>query len=306
MPPDERARIAEDPAPPPWNRMSERGRMNTSDSSSADTRIGRTTRRQRHAVRLRRLEVLRTVYLTPSMRRVTLTGSELDGFTSPGFDDHVKMFFAGPGQATPILPTLGPDGLVFPRTGPQPLGRDLTPRRYDPIARELDIDLALLHDGPASRWAAGARPGDPAWVAGPRGSALVPFDFDGHLLIADETGLPALARRLEELPAGSRAIALIDVDGEEDEIPLVRPAGAVISWVHRHRDAGDHGAAMIAALRAIALPEGDCYAWIACESGLAKRLRSVLVDERGANRAWVRAHGYWRRGAVAVHDDFDE
>lgn len=280
--------------------------MMTSDAAGTDLRTGRTTRRQRHAVRLRRLEVLRTVDLSPSMRRVTLTGAELDGFASPGFDDHVKMFFAGPGQERPVLPIPGPDGLAFPETGPQPLGRDLTPRHYDPIARELDVDFALLHDGPASRWAAGARPGDPAWVAGPRGSFLVPFAFDWHLLVADETGLPALARRLEELPADSRAIALIEVDGAKDEIPLVRPARAAIVWVHRDRDAADHGAAVVAALRETAFPDGDYHAWIASESGVAKRLRNVLVDERGANRAWVRAHGYWRRGAAGVHDDFDE
>ncbi|MFC7662843.1 siderophore-interacting protein [Methylorubrum suomiense] len=95
------------------------------------------------------------------MRRITLTGPDLDGFASPGFDDHVKMFFAAPGHDRPVLPETGPDGLVFPETGPQPLGRDFTPRRYDPEARELDIDFALLHEGPASRWAAEARPGIP-------------------------------------------------------------------------------------------------------------------------------------------------
>lgn len=255
---------------------------------------------------LRHLAVLRVVDLSPSMRRVTLTGLELDGFTSPGFDDHVKMFFARPGQDLPVLPSVGPDGLEFPESEPQPLGRDLTPRRYDPAARELDVDFALLHDGPASRWAAAATPGDPAWVAGPRGSFLVPFDFDWHLLVADETGLPALARRLEQLPADSRAIALIEVDGAADELALDAPEGAQVIWVHRGRGAGNQGGAIVAALRETAFPEGDYFAWIATESGIAKRLRGVLVDERGADRRWVRAHGYWRSGAVAVHDDFDD
>lgn len=240
------------------------------------------------------------------MRRLTLAGPELAGFVSPGFDDHVKMFFPAPGQSEPVLPVTGPDGLTFPESGPRPLARDFTPRRYDPQAGELDIDFALLHDGPASHWAARAKPGDPAWVAGPRGSFIIPLAFDWHLLIADETGLPALARRLEELPAQSRALALVEVDGREDEVPLSRPAGAELAWVHRGGAAEEPGAALLAALRGAAFPDGDYFAWIACESQTAKRLRSVLVDERGANRKWVRAHGYWRRGAVAVHDDFDD
>jgi NADPH-dependent ferric siderophore reductase len=282
-------------------RVPERGCMTTMDRRDA-RKIGRA----RHRVVLRRLDVLRVVDLSPSMRRVTLTGAELDGFASPGFDDHVKMFFPGPGQDRPILPAVGPDGLEFPESGPLPLGRDLTPRRHDPAAGELDIDFALLHEGPASRWAAAAKPGDQAWVAGPRGSFLVPFDFDWHLLVADETGLPALARRLEELPADGRVVALIEVDGAEDELALDGPDGVRIVWVHRGREAMDRGDAIVAALRATDLPEGEGFAWIATESGIAKRLRGVLVDERGADRRWVRAHGYWRSGAAAVHDAFDD
>lgn len=265
----------------------------------------RLPKRQRHKVALRRLDVLRVTDLSPSMRRVTLGGPELEGFVSLGFDDHVKMFFAVPGETKPVLPIVGPDGLAFPESGPRPLARDFTPRRHDPQQGELDIDFALLHDGPASNWAAQVKPGDPAWIVGPRGSFIVPFEFDWHLLVADETGLPALARRLEELPQGSRALALVEVGGADEELPLRRSAGIEVIWAHRAAGA-QSGAALLAALPALAFPDGDYFAWLACESGAAKQLRSVLVDERGANRKWVRAHGYWRRGAVAVHDDFDE
>jgi NADPH-dependent ferric siderophore reductase len=276
-------------------------------TSATETGVpdGRLPKRQRHKVALRRLDVLRVTDLSPSMRRVTLGGPELEGFTSLGFDDHVKMFFAAPGETSPVLPVVGPDGLAFPESGPRPLARDFTPRRHDPQAGELDIDFALLHDGPASRWAAQAKPGDSAWIAGPRGSFIVPFDFDWHLLVADETGLPALARRLEELPQGSRALALVEVGGAEEELLLPRPPGVEVVWAHRAAGA-QPGAALLAALPVLAFPDGDYFAWLACESSAAKQLRGVLVDERSANRRWVRAHGYWRRGAVAVHDDFDE
>lgn len=275
-----------------------------SDADDTGVLSDRLPKRQRHKVALRKLDVLRVTDLSPSMRRVTLGGPELEGFISLGFDDHVKMFFPAAGETRPILPTVGPEGLAFPQTGPRPLARDFTPRRHDPRAGELDIDFALLHAGPASHWASAVKPGDSAWIAGPRGSFIVPFEFDWHLLVADETGLPALARRLEELPGRARAIALVEVGGAPEKLPLHHPPATEVIWAHRAAGA-EPGAALLAALRALDLPAGDYFAWIACESGAAKQLRSVLVDERHANRKWVRAHGYWRRGAVAVHDDFD-
>lgn len=42
-------------------------------------------------------------------------------------------------------------------------------------------------------------------IAALRGSMVVPDMFDSYLPIGDETALPAIARRLEELPANRRA-----------------------------------------------------------------------------------------------------
>jgi len=39
---------------------------------------------------------------------------------------------------------------------------------------------------------------------------IVPDIFDSYLLIGDETALPAIARRLEELPAGRTVLAVIE------------------------------------------------------------------------------------------------
>lgn len=79
--------------------------------------------------------------------------------------------------------------------------RDYTPRGFDPVALTLEIDFALHGAGPATRWEAQAQGGQRLGVGGPRGSFIRPTDFDGHLLIGDDTALPAIARRLAELPA---------------------------------------------------------------------------------------------------------
>src|SRR5580704_7023306 len=90
----------------------------------------RTVRRVRHEAKRRLLEVKSVSRITPKMLRITVGGDELDGFVSAAHDDHVKLFFPQPGQAEPVLPTMGPNGPVYPPDAPRPAARDYTPRRY--------------------------------------------------------------------------------------------------------------------------------------------------------------------------------
>lgn len=276
----------------------------TTAASSSNT-PDRTPRRVRHELRFRQLTVKTVQRVTPHLIRITLTGDALQGFTSPGFDDHAKLFFpdAATGQLT--LPTAGPDGPVWPEGG-RPAMRDYTPRRHDAQANTLEIDFALHDAGPATQWAEQAKPGDIVGVGGPRGSFIVPTEFDWHLLIGDDTALPAISRRLAELPAGARVVVLAEVDSAADEIPFETQAELTLRWVHREGAAPGLSPVLVDTLKAMTLPAGDFHAWVGCESAIAKALRAHLVGERGANPKWVRASGYWRRGAVATHDTHDE
>jgi len=277
----------------------------TTTTASSSNTPDRTPRRVRHELRFRQLTVKTVQRVTPHLIRITLTGDALEGFTSPGFDDHAKLFFpdAATGQLT--LPTAGPDGPVWPEGG-RPAMRDYTPRRHDAQANTLEIDFALHDAGPATQWAEQAKPGDIVGVGGPRGSFIVPTEFDWHLLIGDDTALPAIARRLAELPAGARAVVLAEVDSAADEIPFETQAELTLRWVHRQGAAPGLSPVLVDTLKAMTLPAGDFHAWVGCESAIAKALRAHLVGERAANAKWVRASGYWRRGAVATHDTHDE
>ncbi|PBI88575.1 NADPH-dependent ferric-chelate reductase [Variovorax boronicumulans] len=265
----------------------------------------RTPRRVRHELRFRQLTVKTVQRVTPHLIRITLTGDALEGFTSPGFDDHAKLFFPDVATGQLTLPTAGPDGPVWPEGG-RPAMRDYTPRRHDAQANTLEIDFALHDAGPATQWAEQAKPGDIVGVGGPRGSFIVPTEFDWHLLIGDDTALPAISRRLAELPAGARVVVLAEVDSAADEIPLETQAELTLRWVHREGAAPGLSPVLVDTLKAMTLPAGDFHAWVGCESAIAKALRAHLVGERGANPKWVRASGYWRRGAVATHDTHDE
>ncbi len=150
-----------------------------------DTLTKHAIHRVRHEPRRRMLTVKQVERLTPTMARITL-GGDLAGFNSASYDDHVKVFFPLPGRNAPTLPEPGPDGKPLEGVERSP-GRDYTPRHYDPAKDELIIDFALHDAGPATTWAEHAKPGEQLAVGGPRGSFVVPDDFDWYLFIGDET-----------------------------------------------------------------------------------------------------------------------
>lgn len=229
----------------------------------------RRVQRVRHETVRRQLQVLRVEDISPSFRRVTLGGAELAGFVSASFDDHLK-FITDPGADTQAM-------------------RDYTPRRHDPVAHELVLEFVRHGDGPAATWAEQAQVGQTATIAGPRGSTVVPTDFAWHLLVGDATALPAIARRLEELPAGARAIAIVAVPLAADRRTLDTRAELDLTWV-------DDNDGLVAAVRALALPAGEGYAWCAGEGRTSALLRSVLVEEKGHDRYAISAAAYWKDG----------
>lgn len=241
-----------------------------SEQSHSASRVQRV----RHEIRRRDLEVVRVDDLSPHFRSVTFGGDALAGFLSASFDDHVKLVL---------------DGGV---------ARDYTPRRHDAARGELTIEFALHGDGPAAAFAASAVPGRRATIAGPRGSLIIPTDYDWHLLAGDETALPAIARRLEELPAGTRTIVIAQVADAADRRALASAATLAVQWV---ADAD----ALVAVVRALELPPGEGYAWCAGEAGAMATLRRVLVDEKGHDRHAIRAAAYWKRGAIAHHENLE-
>jgi NADPH-dependent ferric siderophore reductase len=251
------------------------------------------------------LQVREVTKLTPNMVRIVVGGDDLAGFISAAHDDHVKLFFPHPGEQKPVLATPGPNGPVYPEGVQRPAARDYTPRRYDAAANTLTLEFVLHGDGPATTWAAQAKPGDFLGVGGPRGSFIVPDDFDWYLFAGDETALPAIGRRLEELPAGVRTIAIVEVPDAGEEQRFTTRTKLETRWLHRGGN-GSGPSLLHKALAEIALPQGEGYAWVAAEAATAKALRRLLVDERGLRKDRVKAAAYWKQGAVAVHETYDD
>lgn len=242
--------------------------------------------RVRHELRRRKLTVTRIERVAPQLRRIVLSGDELAGFTSLGFDDHIKLFFVDDSG--------------------EPAMRDFTPRHYDAARGELWIDFYLHDAGPATNWAAQAAPGQTLEIVGPKGSAVIAMQgIDTHVLVGDETAVPAIGRRLEELPRGSRALAIVETDGEEWSAPATQ---AVLETIRVRRPAHEHapGQALIDALRTASIPTERCFFWIAAESNAARAIRRYLVDEFGVDKRWIKAAGYWRRNAPGQHERIED
>jgi NADPH-dependent ferric siderophore reductase len=219
----------------------------------------------------------------------------------------------------------------------RPYLRTYTVRAARPQFGEIDVDLVLHgvddgHPGPAASWAAAAVVGDPIVVLGPDrsgsgrawGVEWAPPAGGTLFLAGDETAVPAISAIVEALPAGRRTVAVLEVPEAGDVLSLAVPPGIEVRWLVRgHRARGEAlGPAVHAALCELGVaapaagvdpedvdleggilwevPEAGadgCYAWLAGEAGMVKKLRRRLVRDLGVPRTSVAFMGYWRMGA---------
>lgn len=231
--------------------------------------------RVRHELHRRSLEVVKVERLTPHMIRVTLAGPDLAGFASASPDDHIKIFIPGL------------DGT--------PVRRDYTPRKYDSEAGTLVLDFVNHEGGPAAAWARAAKVGDHLDIGGPKGSQIISGNIAHWLLIGDETALPAIGRRVEELSAPSQVTTIVAVPGQEDEQIFKTPAQHTAHWVHRPLDKADDAQGIVSILAGMDIPERT-FVWVGAEARVAKTVRQYLLEKRGIAAQWIKASGYWVKG----------
>ena len=241
---------------------------------SAASRVQRV----RHELVLRELQVHRVEHVSPHFRRIIFNGEALSGFVSASFDDHIKLMLNNDSE--------------------QPVRRDYTPRYYDAVRGELAIEFCLHDAGAASAWAAQAVPGQTVTIGGPRGSFIIPADIEWHLLLGDDTALPAIARRLEELPANARAVVLLQMADSADRRSFNSAADVDVRWC-------SHETELLDTLRQLSLPSGEGYAWCAGEAHMVASARRILIDEKHHPSSAIRAAAYWKRGRSGHHEHLE-
>ncbi|MBP2181544.1 siderophore-interacting protein [Amycolatopsis magusensis] len=249
----------------------------------------RPARRPRPLIRLR---VLRTERLTPHMVRVVAGGEGLAQFQENGYSDaYVKLTFPVPGVRYPEPLDLQQIRAELPREQ-WPRTRTYTVRYLDRKAGELAIDFVVHGDeGIAGPWALGVRPGDDMLIAGPGGAYAPGEEADWHLLVGDESALPAISASLERMPSGAKVQAFILVGGPDEELPLATKADAEITWLHRSA-----GGDLVRKVRDLDFGEGVVQSFVHGEADFVRELRRHLLNERGVRKDLLSISGYWRRG----------
>src|SRR5580700_5315639 len=157
------------------------------------------------------LEVIGVEDVAPHVRLITMTSSDLVGFEyTPGQD----LLFEFP-------------------DGDRALRRRYTIRRSDPAEGTADFEIEI-HDGrgPATRWAATAKPGEHLKAIGPRGQIGLRPAATSHLFVVDDSAMPAAFAMLEALPTDTPATALLVTshDPKSRPTPTGTPATSLV-WL---------------------------------------------------------------------------
>lgn len=250
------------------------------------TKADKYPQRVRNELRFRELTVLRVERAGAAFQRIVLGGEALEGFASHGFDDHTKLFFPEPGAAfTP--PQVTEEGIDWGRRAA------CHPRLYAAVrCRTSRAGLRFLYP----RWryrqplGAGSKVGDKLVIGGPRGSLVVPEDYAWQLYVCDESGMPALRRRLlglRQLPARPQVTAIVTIADASYKDYLADLDGFNIEWV-----VGHNPAFVAERLAQVKVPAEDYFIWLTGEGAVVKSLLARFEDE-SIDQQLVRSQAYW-------------
>jgi NADPH-dependent ferric siderophore reductase len=239
-------------------------------------------------------QVERVQRLTRHLVRVDLGGAGLDGFAMDAWTDaYLCPLFLRPG--TPYEP---PFDYEWARKLPKeqrPVPRRFTVRRWDPNERRLTIDFVVHGDtGVAGRWAQHARPGDRLQLRGGPAGGYAPDPRAGcHLMVGDESALPAIAASLEQVPAGARAVVVGLVEAPGDELELETQGALELTWVYR--DGGADEELLARTVAGLDLPASGTQAFVHGEAAETRAVRRHLLADRGIAAEALSCSPYWRR-----------
>ena len=244
----------------------------------------------------RRVAVHSVEPLTPHMWRVVLGGDELDGFSIDAPASSVRLLLPQADSNELVMVTWTGNQFELP-DGSRPPIRTFTPRSFDAERNELTLDVVLHETGAATDWVRRAVPGDEVAVSGPGRSDDLDPDARTHLLVGDESAMPAIAQLLEWIPDDRTIDVHIEIHAPDARTELPDHPNATVTW-HEAVDGAEPGDSMTDALMAVT--ELADAVWAAGEAAAVQRIRKHLFDERGRDRSGVTARGYWKKGRSAT------
>lgn len=256
--------------------------------------------------------VERTERLSPHMVRVHLGGPAFDGFVAAAdperldaTDKYVKLLLAKPSLG--LTPPYDLEALreTLPKDD-RPARRTYTVRSVDHAAKTIAVDF-VVHgdDGLAGPWAAAAQPGDLLALSGPGGGYSPSTDpAVTHVLLGDDSSLPAISAALEAMPDSATGVALVEVAGPEDELPVRHPAGVDLRWLHRDAAGAEPGTLLLETARQLPRASRPVQVFAHGERTAMKAIRRLLQDDWGLEKSEMSLSAYWALGRA--EDRFQE
>jgi NADPH-dependent ferric siderophore reductase len=243
-------------------------------------------------MRVYRAPVVRTVELTPWLRRIVFGGPGLAGFQTTGVgDEYLRVVFPAAGEMEPRLPVVENGALDY-GSADLDLLRTYTVRAFNSDAGEVTIDFVLHRDGVASSWARSAEPGAVVGLTTPTAMYDAPADLTWQLLVADAAALPALMRILEQTPHGVRNRVVVEVPDPEHRIELPAHSRADVTWVEGGN--GHSPSRIEEVVRSLPRPDAaGGYIWVGGETKTLRGVRRHLRHELGLPASAYKAVGYW-------------
>ncbi|MGU3401161.1 siderophore-interacting protein [Brucellaceae bacterium D45D] len=244
---------------------------------------------------LRVLRVKDISQLTPRMRRIVFQGEDLARFDR---DDqlHCRLIFQPKNTHSPEWPVLDDAGhIVWPKQHKLDT-RVYTIRAINAANGEITIDFALHQNaGPATQWAISATAGDTVGVVGPAAGGPNPAKF--YVLAGDETGLPGIARILENLDKDTQGFVFIEIDNPSEVQTLTKLPRMKVQWLYRHGAAAGTTRLLPDAVRSVAWPNDldDVFFWGGCEHKAFRVIHRFLQHEVKLPRKQQILFSHWHR-----------
>lgn len=239
------------------------------------------------------------------LRRVTLTGPDLAEFDPLGPDTYLYFLLPPPGRNELTVDRSFRWSQV-PEMAPEdrPVGGYYTLWDWRPEGCELDVLMVLHGDtGPAGAWAERVTVGDPVALWGPRTAYHPPADTDSMLLVADDTGLPALATILDLIGDTMPVTAVIEVGAPDEQIDLPVAPTASVYWTYRGEAEPGTTSLLADCVRALDPPGIRPYVWGGGESRAMTAVRRHVRDQWGLTKEAVSLMAYWRHASSPPDPD---
>ena len=145
-------------------------------------------------------------------------------------------------------------------------------------------------EGVAGPWAAQAQPGQTLLANGPGGGYRPDPTADWHLLVGDESAVPAIAAALADLGPEATVRLVLAVPDVSHEVPLSLGADQQLRYV---ADASE----LLTAVQELSWLPGRVQVFAHGEAqAIMHGVRPYVLKEREVPRSDASISGYWRHG----------